>query len=190
MKKDRRTDKREATKEKNFSSNKISKIIFLKNIILPVVVSLVGVIYLSISAINGYLNLTEIDKKNQNIIKKIENINSKMIKLKQSNTNATIKLAQENPNIIDKSKIEPLVKKVVNLMSLKQIINTATVEINPNQTYQNVLNIDIQTEFNQQYLTTDIVKNIITLVFDQFFYIKDVSILDKTIKFQIYKKVT
>lgn len=189
--KDRRKTQREGVKKISIKSNKVSKIIFYKQIMLPIIVFIISIFVLVFVLIQNFLTIHSLNNNLMDIKNKIEILKNKEKNLKKKNHQIISKLAHSNTYMIDTNDVNVLIKKIIQLLKVKQLITDATIlKVENDSLYQNVANISIQIQTKSKYLNTILIKDIMKLVLKKVVYLKSISIQNNTIDIQIYKKVT
>ncbi len=187
---DRRKTIREGVKRLDIKSSKVSKIIFYKQILLPILVSLISILALFYVLIKDFLTIHSLNNNFSNISEQIRTLKEKEENLKKQNHQITSKLAHSNSYMIDTQEVTILIQKIIHLLKLKQIITNANIiSVENDSIYQNVANISIQVQTSSKFLDTNLVKDILKLVLKKVVYLKDISIKNNNINIQIYKKV-
>ena len=189
--KDRRKTQREGVKKIDVKSNKVSKIIFYKQIIFPVVIFAVSILTLLFVLGKELFDVYTLNNKLSNIKEQITDIKNKEQNIKKQNMQISSKLAQTDTNMIDTKEVDLLINKIIQLLKVKRLITDAKIlSIENDSTYQNVANLTVSVQTGSKLLDINLIKDIIKLVLKKVVYLKSISVQNGILHIQIYKKVT
>lgn len=189
--KDRRKTQREGVKKIDVKSNKVSKIIFYKQIILPVVIFAVSILTLLFVLGKELFDVYTLHIKLSDIKEQITDIKNKEQNIKKQNMQISSKLAQTDTNMIDTKEVDLLINKIIQLLKVKRLITDAKIlSIENDSTYQNVANLTVRVQTGSKLLDINLIKDIIKLVLKKVVYLKSISVQNGILHIQIYKKVT